>query len=84
MSKSRVLVWFRNDLRIHDHVLLHEAAKKNKEILPVYCFNPLYYAKSPINTLRTGAFRAKFIIESVRDLRTEFKKKGGSLIVRFG
>lgn len=84
MSKIRVLVWFRNDLRIHDQVLLHEAAKKNKEILPVYCFNPLYYTKSPINTLRTGAFRAKFIIESVQDLRTEFKKKGGSLIVRIG
>ena len=84
MSKNRVLIWFRNDLRLHDHVLLHEAVKKNKQVLPVYCFNPVYYAKSPINTNRTGAFRAKFIIESVEDLRTGIKNLGGSLIVRYG
>ena len=84
MGKGRVLLWFRNDLRLHDHVLLHEAAKKNKAILAVYCFNPLFYGKSPIKTNRTGPFRAKFIIESVKDLREGFKNLGGTLIVCHG
>jgi deoxyribodipyrimidine photolyase len=39
---KRIIVWIRNDLRIHDNPVLDWAAKnggKTKEILPVYSFD---------------------------------------------
>ncbi len=46
MSK-KILVWFRNDLRLHDNEMLVEAIAKSDEILPVYCFIPVIL-NSPI------------------------------------
>jgi len=42
----RVILWMRNDLRIHDNPVLHWATKqqpvKFKEVIPVYCFDPRF------------------------------------------
>lgn len=44
-SKKRVVLWFRNDLRLHDNYIVNQAVQKVKsqqynEVLPVYCFDP--------------------------------------------
>ena len=36
----RGLFWFRNDLRLHDHPLLAEAASECDELLLLYIFDP--------------------------------------------
>ncbi len=45
----RVILWFRNDLRIHDNAVLNWAIKQPKckqtEIIPVFCFDPRFYDK---------------------------------------
>ena len=46
MSKKVVLVWFRNDLRLHDNEVLTEAIAKSDLIIPVYCFDPRYFHKN--------------------------------------
>ena len=79
-----MLVWFRNDLRIHDNEILFEAVRKADKIVPVYCFDPGHFGISSLNTQKTGAIRAKFIIESVADLKQSLQKLGGDLIVRCG
>ncbi|MDF3078313.1 MAG: family cryptochrome [Sphingobacteriaceae bacterium] len=81
MPGKTILVWFRNDLRIHDNEILLEAVKKADHILPVYCFDPRYFTESPYRTLKTGAFRAKFLIESVAGLRASLENLGGGLLV---
>ncbi len=84
MNGKTILVWFRNDLRIHDNEILFEAIRKADKIVPVYCFDPDHFGISSLNTQKTGAIRAKFIIESVADLKNSLQKLGGDLIVRFG
>ncbi len=84
MSGKTILVWFRNDLRVHDNEVLTEAVNKSDFIVPVYCFDPFYYRHTSFSTQKTGNFRARFITESVADLRQSLQKLGGNLIVRFG
>src|SRR5579863_398948 len=84
MSEKTILVWFRNDLRIHDNEILFEAAKKADKILPVYCFDPFYYKTTAMGLHKTGNIRARFLIESVEDLRRNLRNIGGELIIRMG
>jgi len=84
MSERTILVWFRNDLRIHDNEILLEAIRKADKILPVYCFDPAYFVKNASCNSKTGSLRARFLIESVAGLRKNLQVLGGELIVRIG
>jgi deoxyribodipyrimidine photo-lyase len=85
---SRILIWYRNDLRLHDHQPLHQALKKalKKEavVIPVYCFDPRQFGQTPFGFAKTGAFRAQFLRQSVADLRHSLESLGSNLIVRQG
>jgi deoxyribodipyrimidine photo-lyase len=83
MSK-KILVWFRNDLRLHDNEMLVEAIAKSDSILPVYFFDPRQFEHTPYATLKTGANRTQFILENVEALRNSFKKLGGDILVLTG
>ena len=80
MSK-KILVWFRNDLRLHDNEMLVEAIAKSEEILPVYCFDPRQFEITTYHTIKTGSVRAKFLIESVSGLRQSLQSLGGNLLI---
>ena len=84
MSDKTILVWFRNDLRIHDNEILLEAVRKADKIVPVYCFDPYYFKTQASGNTKTGSIRAKFLIESVADLRESLRSAGGELIVKIG
>ncbi len=81
MSGKTILVWFRNDLRIHDNEVLLEATQRASLIVPVYCFDPRYYKETAYHTQKTGNFRTQFFIESVADLKSSLRKLGGDLLV---
>ena len=68
MSK-KILVWFRNDLRLHDNEMLVEAIAKSDSILPVYILDRRSFGETKYGTLKTGNIRAQFILESVLGLR---------------
>ncbi len=84
MSERTILVWFRNDLRIHDNEILLEAIRKADKVLPVYCFDPYYFQKNSSGNAKTGSLRARFLLESVANLRKNLQHIGGDLIVRMG
>ncbi|MBV8388676.1 MAG: deoxyribodipyrimidine photo-lyase, partial [Mucilaginibacter sp.] len=84
MSEKTILVWFRNDLRVHDNEILFEATRKADKVLPVFVFDPFYFRTTELSLLKTGNIRAKFLLESVVDLRSNLQKLGGDLIVRIG
>jgi len=81
---QKVLVWFRNDLRLHDQVALHQATQKSKEVYAAYCIDRRIFEKNSLGMPRTDSFRAKFILESLCNLRMSMRKLGGDLIVRLG
>jgi deoxyribodipyrimidine photo-lyase len=83
MSK-RILVWFRNDLRLHDNEMLMESIAKSETILPVYIFDLRQFGETEYGTLKTGSIRAKFILESVLALRNSLKRIGGNLLIATG
>lgn len=84
MSEKTILVWFRNDLRVHDNEILFEATRKADKVLPVYIFDPFYFKATELGLLKTGNIRARFLLESVADLRNNLQKLSGNLIVRIG
>ncbi|GAB4134150.1 MAG: DASH family cryptochrome [Raineya sp.] len=81
---QKVLVWFRNDLRLHDQIALYQATQKAQEVYAVYCIDERHFVKNSLGMPRTNTFRAKFLLESLCDLRLSMRKLGGDLIVRFG
>ena len=84
MSGKTILVWFRKDLRIHDNEILTEAARKGDIVVPVYFFDPRMFETTSFHTRKTGAIRAKFLIECVADLQRSLQKLGADLIIRTG
>ncbi|XAR58426.1 (6-4)DNA photolyase [Bertholletia excelsa] len=78
------IVWFRNDLRVHDNECLNSANNESMSVLPVYCFDPRDYGKSSSGFDKTGPYRATFLIESVSDLRKNLQARGTDLVVRIG
>ncbi len=82
---NNILIWFRNDLRVHDQECLHQAIKNNaKVIIPVYCFDDRTYTTTSFGFAKTGKFRAKFTLESVADLKKSLQKLGSDLVIKKG
>jgi deoxyribodipyrimidine photo-lyase len=79
-----VLVWLRNDLRLHDHAPLHTVLQGQLEPIFVYCFDPRQFGKTSFGFEKTGAFRAQFLIESVRSLRESLRSHHSNLLIRMG
>lgn len=85
MKEKRIIVWFRNDLRLHDNEALTEAIKKGTEIIPVFVFDDrTFKEQTQFGFEKTGPFRCQFTIEAVEDLRANLKKLGINLVVRIG
>jgi deoxyribodipyrimidine photo-lyase len=86
MHRKRAIVWFRNDLRLHDNEALAEALKNAEEVIPVYVFDERVFKGHTrwFGFAKTGKYRARFILESVRDLREQLRAMGSELYIRVG
>lgn len=84
MSKKVVLIWFRNDLRLHDNEVLTEAISKSDLIIPVYCFDPRYFSKNKFNQFHTGINRSKFLLETVSYLKEKLQSMNSDLMTFMG
>ena len=85
MKKQRVIVWFRQDLRLHDNESLIHALKSGVEVVPIFIFDDrVFKGKTKFGFKKTDRHRAQFIIESVEDLRKSLEKLGSDLVVRVG
>ena len=83
---KRLVIWFRNDLRIHDNIILSSAIKEaNKfdELVLLYCFDPRHFIKTKYGIKKCDTFRTKFLIESVNNLRKNLEDLGCKLIVAY-
>ncbi|BAM80259.1 probable cryptochrome DASH [Cyanidioschyzon merolae strain 10D] len=79
------LLWFRNDLRLHDNEALR-LANRAESLLCVYVFDERYFfGKSRFGGfLRIGEHRAYFLRECIVDLRQALRSRGQELIVEIG
>lgn len=82
--KQLTVVWFRNDLRIHDHQPLVEAVNKSEYVLPIVCIDPRMNIITTHGTRKTGRYRMNFYLESVKNLKESLNKIGSDLLVCIG
>ena len=70
----RSIVWFRRDLRLHDHPAIQRAARDGRHVLPLFVIDPALVNPS-------GAVRLAFLYRSLRALNASLD---GRLVVRHG
>lgn len=80
---KRSIIWFRNDLRIHDNEALIKASQA-KEILPLYCFDPRHFEKTSFGFPKTSSHRVEFLHQSVKNLKNNLRELEADLIIRQG
>lgn len=82
---KKAIVWFRQDLRLHDNEALHDALHSTSDIIPIFVFDTrTFQAQTRFGFPKTSKFRAQFIIESITNLRENLNKLGLPLLVRTG
>ena len=85
MNKNRAIVWFRYDLRLHDHEPLVRALDAHEEVVPVFCIDPRWFESTELGFPKMGAHRVQFMLQSLTDLRAYFRQTLWSdLIIRIG
>lgn len=81
---STSVVWFKNDLRLHDNETLVKAIKHSTTIIPVYCIDKRLFEATPFGFKKISFFRLKFLFEALNDLHNELQKTGSGLLVVYG
>jgi len=76
---TTAIVWFRRDLRVHDHPSLTAAARSAERVVPVFVLD---------EALLGGRFasgpRIRFLLGCLRELREALRERGADLVVRSG
>jgi deoxyribodipyrimidine photo-lyase len=80
MHQEKALVWFRRDLRDHDHAALAAALADAGSVYCAFIFDREILDALPIRRDR----RVHFIRESLVELDAALRARGGGLIVRHG
>jgi deoxyribodipyrimidine photo-lyase len=76
---STAIVWFRRDLRVHDHPGLHEALARHDRVVPAFVLDPaLLHGRFP------SAARTEFLLGCLQALDAALRERGGALVVRAG
>ena len=73
-----VLVWFRRDLRDHDHAALAQALRRARRVFCVFVFDREILDALPTRYDR----RVEFIRETLCELDEALRQRGGALLVR--
>jgi deoxyribodipyrimidine photo-lyase len=86
MLKRRAIVWFRQDLRIHDNEALTEALRFAEEVIPVYVFDERIWQgrTHSYGFPKMGRYRAQFMLEGLADLRSSLQERGAELVLLSG
>src|SRR6478672_2487593 len=72
-AMSTALVWFRRDLRVHDHPPLRAALDANERVVPVFVLDD--------RLLGISENREQFLYACLKDLRQSLLQRGGNLVV---
>ena len=79
------VMWFRRDLRLDDNPALLAAEQYSKgRVIPVFCINPDEYGQNILGWPKVGAYRARFLMQALVDLRSKLKRIGSDLVILRG
>lgn len=72
------VVWFKRDLRIHDHEVLTKAAQSG-DVLPLYIIEPGLWKQKDLSCRQY-----QFLVDSLIELNLSLEKLGQGLIIKVG
>ncbi|MGZ4294909.1 MAG: cryptochrome/photolyase family protein [Solirubrobacteraceae bacterium] len=73
------IVWFRRDLRVHDHPALRAALDSADAVVPVFCLDD-----GLLRGRHASGPRTQFLLECLADLDEQLRARGSRLFVRRG
>jgi len=73
------IFWFRRDLRLFDHKVLHEALTECDSVSPIFIFDP-----SILDHLQKNDHRVQFIFDSLKSLNKSLESKQKFIQIFFG
>jgi deoxyribodipyrimidine photo-lyase len=76
---TTALVWFRRDLRVHDHPALNAAIDRCDRVVPVFCFDDRL-----LHGRHASGPRAQFLLECLADLDRSLGARDAGLVIRRG
>lgn len=75
MEKKKGIVWFRNDLRVHDNNCLNTALEEMDEVLLVYVYDRKLFEVPYLGLERMGGNKIRFLFQTVEDLRENLENE---------
>jgi deoxyribodipyrimidine photo-lyase len=78
------IVWFKTDLRLTDNETFLQAIASSDQVIPVYVWDERLFNETSYGTQKTGAFRKRFLVESLIDLDQRLRSKGSGLMLLKG
>ncbi|KAK9808788.1 hypothetical protein WJX72_003695 [[Myrmecia] bisecta] len=85
--KQLAIVWFRNDLRLTDHLPLSEACKQSGPVVPFFCIDPTcFQPRRPDGSglPKLGPHKCRALLQALGSLRGSLKAKGADLVLKIG
>jgi len=73
------IVWFRRDLRVHEHPALRAALTRCERVVCVFCFDDRL-----LHGRHESGPRTQFLLECLHDLDCSLRDRGGGLVIRHG
>ena len=73
------IVWFRRDLRVHDHPALRAALDSAGTVVPVFCFDD-----GLLGGRHASGPRTQFLLECLGELDAALRQRGSRLFLRHG
>ncbi|MBA2792791.1 MAG: deoxyribodipyrimidine photo-lyase [Thermoleophilaceae bacterium] len=73
------IVWFRRDLRVHEHPALRAALDGSERVVPVFCLDDRL-----IHGRHASGPRTQFMLECLTDLDASLRERGTGLVLRHG
>ncbi len=68
------ILWFRRDLRLSDNEIATLSTANKAEVLPCFIIDPWFYEQAEV-----GKARVKFLFESLENLDSNLRERGGQL-----
>ena len=82
-QENTALIWFRNNLRVHDNLSLKKATENHSKVIAVYFFDPKLFKTDAFGFQKTAKFRAKFLLETITDLKKNLEALNITLLTYF-
>lgn len=73
METKRGLVWFRDNLRIHDNEPLNKALEECDEVILLYIYNRRFFEEENWGIPRMGGQKIRFLFQTVEDLKANLE-----------